>query len=90
MQVQFNDIAGGECALRKVGEEQFIHDACTRHANGTLLFPGRMRCHDHATAHAIGSHRYLWAVVEAANHLTLQSAAETDRKAGAGVPLPSG
>ena len=32
-----------------------------------------MRCHDHATAHAIGSHRYLWAVVEAANHLTFRT-----------------
>jgi hypothetical protein len=28
-----------------------------------------MRCHDHAAEHPLGSHRDLWAVVEAADHL---------------------
>src|SRR6266568_7778459 len=55
---------------RQVGEEEFVDDARTRDPNGTLLFARRMRCHNHAAAHALGPSRYLRAVVEAAYHLT--------------------
>ena len=69
MQIQFDDIGGGACLLRQVGEEEFVDDTSTRDANRTLLFRGGMGGHHHMAAHAIGSHRDLWAIVEAADHL---------------------
>jgi hypothetical protein len=42
-----------------------------------------MRGHDHATGLALGSHRDLWTIIEAARHLTLLSAAGTDPGASA-------
>ena len=69
MQIQFDDIGGGACLLRQVGEEEFVDDTSTRDANRTLLFRGGMGGHHHTAAHAIGSHRDLWAIVEAADHL---------------------
>jgi hypothetical protein len=37
MQIQLNDVRGGERSLRQVGEEEFVDDARTRDANWTLL-----------------------------------------------------
>ena len=39
MQIQFDDIGGGEGLLRQIGEEEFVDDARTRDANGTFLVP---------------------------------------------------
>src|SRR5260370_7365377 len=79
MQIQLNDIGGGECLLWKIGEEEFVDDARTRHAHGALLFGGWMRCHHHAAAHAFGSHWHLWAVVETAHRLALWTLLELIR-----------
>lgn len=79
MQIQLNDVSGGEGALREIGEEQFVDDARTCDANRALLFARRMRCHDHATPYAIGTHRNLWAVVETANHLAFRTLLELIR-----------
>src|ERR1700694_5842571 len=70
MQIHLNDVRCGGGALRQSGEEEFVHDPCTRDANRTLLVPSGMRCHHHAAQHALGSHGHLWAVVETAHHLT--------------------
>jgi hypothetical protein len=56
MQIQLNDVRGGECALQQSGEEEFVNDPCARDANRALLFTSGMRCHDHAAQHALGSH----------------------------------
>src|SRR6266487_115695 len=69
MQIQLNDVRGGERSMREIGEEEFVDNPCTRDANGTLLFACRMRCHDHAAEHALGSHRDLRTIVEAAHDL---------------------
>jgi len=69
MQIQFNDVRGGECALGEVGEAQFVDDARTRDANWALLVASRMRCDDDAAEYPLGSHRDLWAIVEATHHL---------------------
>jgi hypothetical protein len=66
MQVQFDDIAGGEPLLRQVREEEFVDHSCACHPNGALLLSGRMRGHNHAAGDAIGSHRDLRAIIEAA------------------------
>ena len=88
MQIQFDDIAGGECLLWEIGEEEFVDDARTRDTDRFLLLflPGlvsRMGRHHDPVGHALGSYRNLWTVVEAAHGLTLQSAAGTDREASA-------
>jgi hypothetical protein len=83
-------VRGGEGTLRQSGEEEFVHDPCTRDANRTLLVPSGMRCHHHAAQHALGSHGHLWAVVETAHHLTCLHAVEPDRGAGAGAPGRAG
>jgi hypothetical protein len=69
MQVQLHHIAGREALLWEVGEEQFVDHAFACHPNGTLLFPCGMSGHDHAAGRAIGSHRDLGTVGEAAYHL---------------------
>ncbi len=69
MQVQFDDIAGGECLLRQVREEQFVDHPCACDPNRTLLFPCRMGGDDHAARRSFGSYRDLGAIVEAADHL---------------------
>ncbi len=69
MQVQLNNITGGECLLGQVCEEEFVDHTCTCDPNGTLLCPGGMGRHDHAAGHAIGSHQNFGAIVEAARHL---------------------
>ena len=79
MQIHLDHIAGGEGVLRQVGEEEFVDDACARDPNGALLFPGWMGGHDHAAQHALGSHRHLWAVVEAAHHLAFWALLELIR-----------
>jgi hypothetical protein len=79
MQIQLNDIGGGECLLWKIGEEEFVDDARTRHAHGALLFGGWMRCHHHAAAHAFGPHWHLWAIVETAHRLALWTLLELIR-----------
>ena len=76
MQIQLNDVRGGECALRQSGDEEFVTDPCARDANRALLFTSGMRCHDHAAQHALGPHGYLWAVVEATDHLTFRALLE--------------
>ena len=70
MQVQFHHITGREGVLRQERSEQFVDHPCACDANGTLLFPGGVRRHNHAVGHTLGSHRNLWAIVEAARHLT--------------------
>ncbi len=71
MQVQFDDIAGGEGVLRQVREEQFVDHPCPRDAHWTLLFACGMGSHDHAAGCLIRSHRDLWAIVETARCLAL-------------------
>ena len=73
MHIQFDHIARGECPLREGGEEEFVHDACTRDANRTLLFARGMRCHDDTVPRAIWSHGDLWTIVEAAHHLAFRT-----------------
>jgi hypothetical protein len=90
MQIQFDHIASGECPLREGGEEEFVHDACTRDANRTLLFARGMRCHDDTAPRAIWSHRDLWTIVEAAHHLALLSAVGPDQQESADAPEPAG
>src|SRR6266699_541617 len=80
MQIQLNDIRGGERLLRETGKEEFVDDARTRDANGTLLGAGWMGRHDHAAQHALGPHRHLWAVVEAAHDLTFWTLLELIRR----------
>jgi hypothetical protein len=55
--------------LRQGGEEELVDDACTRDANRALLVGGWMSGHHHAAQHALGPHRHVWAVVEAAHDL---------------------
>src|SRR6266566_1302668 len=69
MEVQFDDVTGGERLLREIGEEDLVHDACTCDPNRTFLFARLMCCHDDAAPHAFGPHRNLRTVVEAAHHL---------------------
>jgi hypothetical protein len=69
MQVQLDDIAGGECLLRQVREEELVDDAFSCDPNRTLLFACRMGGHDDAAGHAIGSHRDLETIIEATDHL---------------------
>jgi hypothetical protein len=76
MQIQLNDIRGNERLLRQVGEEEFIDDTRTREANRTLLFASGMRCHHHATQHALRPDRHSRAVVEAAHDLTFRTLLE--------------
>ena len=76
MQVQFDDVRSGERLLRQIREEQFVDHARTRDTNRTLLLASWMGCHDHATGHALGSHRDLWAVVEAAHDLAFRALLE--------------
>ncbi len=60
----------------RVGEEEFIDDARPRDANRTLLVALGMGGHHHAAQHALGSHRHLWTVVEAAHHLAFRALLE--------------
>ena len=76
MQIQFDDIGGGECLLWQVGEEEFVDDACTRDAHRTLLLAGWMGGHHHAARHALRPHWHFWAVVEAAHDLTFRTLLE--------------
>lgn len=70
MQIQFDDIAGRECLLRQVGEEELVDEARTRDPNWAFLFASLIRGHDHTIPHALRPYWYLWAIVEAARHLT--------------------
>ena len=79
MQVQLDHIAGGEGVLRKVGEEEFVDDACARDSDGTFLFRGWMGSHDHSAQHSSRSHRHLWTVVETADHLAFWALLELIR-----------
>ena len=79
MQVQLDHIAGDEGVLRKVGEEEFVDDACARDSDGTFLFRGWMGSHDHSAQHASRSHRHLWTVVETADHLAFWALLELIR-----------
>lgn len=69
VQVQLDDIGGGECLLWQVGKEEFVNDTLTRDTHWTLPFASRVSCYDHAASHAFGPHWHLWTVVEAAHHL---------------------
>ncbi len=66
MQIQLNDIAGGEGVLGPIREEEFVDDPCTCDPNRALFLPGRMCGDNHAAGHAIRSHRDLWAIEETA------------------------
>src|SRR5436305_12873870 len=79
MQVELDDVNSGERSLWKVGEEEFVDDACTRDADGALLFGSLMGCHDHTAEHTLRSHRNLWAVVEAAHHQAFSTTLELIR-----------
>ena len=70
MQIQLDDIAGGERPLWQVGKEEFVNDARTRDTNGTLLEALGMGRHHHTAQYTERSHRDLWTVVETADHLT--------------------
>src|SRR6266700_4722538 len=72
MQIHLNDVGSGESLLRQHGEEEFVDDARTREANGTLLCASGMGCHHHAAQHTIGTHRHLRAVIEAAHALAFR------------------
>src|SRR5260221_4659850 len=69
MQIQFDDIGGGECLLRQVGEEEFVDDTSTRDANRTLLFRGGVGGPDHPGRRPPPAYSGLWAVVEDAKAL---------------------
>ena len=90
MQVQLDDIAGSECLLRQIGEEEFVDDACARDANGALLLARGMGRHDHAAQHAFGPHRHARAVVEAAHAFGFPDAVGTDQGANADAPGRAG
>jgi hypothetical protein len=70
MQIQLNNGGSGERVLWEMGEEEFVDDSRPRDAHRALLFPSRMRGYHHTAGYAIGSHRDLGAIVEAAPHLT--------------------
>lgn len=69
MQVQLDDIAGGESLLRQIREEEFIDDALTRESDRALLLASWMGGYHHETWHVLGSDRHCRAVVEAAHDL---------------------
>jgi hypothetical protein len=69
MQIQFNDIAGGEPLLRQSGEEEFVDDAPSREANRTLLLARRMGRDDQAAQHAFRADWHGWTVIEATHDL---------------------
>ena len=71
MQIQFNDVRGGERLLRQAGEEEFIDYPSTRDPNWTLLFASWMGRDHYTTQDAIRPHRHSRAVVERAHHATL-------------------
>src|SRR5215469_11424883 len=73
MQIDLDDIGGGERVLRQRSEEEFVDDTGPREANRTLLFAGRMGGYHHATWRTLGTHQHLWAVVEAAHHLAFRA-----------------
>src|SRR5258708_31447542 len=73
MQVKLDDIGSGERPLRQGSEEEFVDDAGPRDANRALFVASRMSCHDHPAWDALGSHRYLWTVVEAARDLAFRT-----------------
>ena len=72
MQVQFDDIAGGEALLRQSGEEEFVDHAVAYDANGTLLLASGVRGHDHAAEEGFSSHRDRGTIVEAAYPLAFR------------------
>src|SRR5579883_733840 len=80
MQIQLNDVTGAEGTLRQSGEEEFVHDPCTRDADRTLLLPSGMRCHDDTAWHAFGSHWNFRAVVETAHGLAFWTLLELIRR----------
>jgi hypothetical protein len=79
VQVQFDDIRCGECALGQVGEEELVDDARTRDTNRTLPFSGWMRGYYDAAAHAFRSHWHLWTIVQTAHCLAFWALLELIR-----------
>jgi hypothetical protein len=79
MQIQLDNIRGGECLPRQVGEEEFVDDAFPRDTNRALLFARGMSCHDHAAQPPLGPYRHLRTVVEAPHDLTFRSLLELIR-----------
>ena len=69
MQIQLDDIAGGECLLRQGGKKELVDDACPRDAHWALLFTCRMRGHHDAAEDSLRPDRHVWAIVEAASNL---------------------
>src|SRR4030095_5738959 len=76
MQIQFDDIGGGERLLWQFREEEFVDHARTCGANRAFLFASRMGRYHHAARHALGSHRHVGTVVEAAHHLAFRALLE--------------
>jgi hypothetical protein len=73
MQIQLNDVRGGECLLRQGGEEEFVDDPCSGDPNGTLLVAGRMRGHYHPASHVCRPYWHLRTIVEAPHGLTFRA-----------------
>ncbi len=96
MQIQLDDIAGGEALLGQVGEEEFVDDARARQADGFLLFlllpvlVSRVRCHNDTATHPLRSHRDGLTVVEAAHRLTFRTLVHLIGGQGPAVPEPAG
>jgi hypothetical protein len=80
MQVQLDDIDGGECLRGQIGEEQFVDDPRTRDANGALLFTSGMSCYDYTAQHPFRPHRDFRAIVEAAHESTFRTLLELIRR----------
>jgi hypothetical protein len=71
MQIQFDDIRGGEGLLRQLREEEFVDDAFACDAHRTLLVPSGMGGHHHAAREALGVDWHVWTIGEAADDLAL-------------------
>ena len=74
MQIQLDDIGGGERALGQVREEELVNDAGARHTDLALLLASWMDRHHHPARHALRSHRHVGAVVEATCDLAFRTA----------------
>lgn len=73
MQIQLDDIAGGERFLGQHGEEEFVDEAIASHAHAALRLACRMGRHHDTTRHTRWSHWYLGAVVEGTRELAFRT-----------------
>src|SRR5690242_18581760 len=73
MQGQFDDVSDRKCLLWQVREKEFVNNACTCDANGTLLFARGMGRYHHTACDALGAYRHAWTIIEAAHHLAFRA-----------------